>query len=207
MGRAWGSNKTPIVGEALSSFVACKNHNINNLNKVVNMAGMQSRRWWWPVWGCWLACMLVYWPAAAWAERWTGKVVGVADGDTVTVLDAQHRRHRIRLLGIDAPEQNQAYGQKSKQSLSDQVFGHEVTIESTHRDRFDRWVGKLWLNDVDINLVQIQRGMAWHFKHYARDQPVADRASYDHAEQQARQARLGLWQDANPMPPWQFRRP
>jgi endonuclease YncB( thermonuclease family) len=128
------------------------------------------------------------------------------DGDTVTVLDAQQRRHRIRLLGIDAPEQNQAFGQKSKQSLSEQVFGHEVTVESTHKDRFDRLVGKLWLQDVDVNLVQIQRGMAWHFKHYARDQLPADRSRYDHAEQQARQARLGLWQDTDPMPPWQFRR-
>ena len=154
-----------------------------------------------------LGLCMVCLPSAAWAERWVGKVVGVADGDTVTVLDAQQRRHRIRLLGIDAPEQNQAFGQKSKQSLSEQVFGHEVTVESTHKDRFDRLVGKLWLHDVDVNLVQIQRGMAWHFKHYARDQLPADRSRYDHAEQQARQARLGLWQDADPMPPWQFRRP
>jgi len=193
-------------------FTACKNHNINNLNKVVFMVvavrwlggglGRAGLRW---LWVC--LCSWAWLSSPAWAERWVGKVVGVADGDTVTVLDAQHRRYRIRLLGIDAPEQNQAFGQKSKQSLSDQVFGHEVTVESTHKDRFDRWVGKLWLNNVDINLVQIQRGMAWHFKHYARDQPSADRASYDHAEQQARQARVGLWQDANPMPPWQFRHP
>jgi len=174
------------------------------------MAALQSRGWRaalvaWARMGLVGLCMVCL-PSAAWAERWLGKVVGVADGDTVTVLDAQQRRHRIRLLGIDAPEQNQAFGQKSKQSLSDQVFGHEVTVESTHKDRFDRLVGKLWMRDVDVNLVQIQRGMAWHFKHYARDQIPADRSSYYNAEQQARQARLGLWQDADPLPPWQFRR-
>jgi endonuclease YncB( thermonuclease family) len=89
-----------------------------------------------------------------------GRVVGVSDGDSVTVIDANKTQYKIRLAGIDAPEKAQAYGQKSKQSLSDLVFGKQVDVEWSKRDRYGRTVGKLMLGGVDINLEQIKNGMA-----------------------------------------------
>src|SRR5262245_3710588 len=82
----------------------------------------------------------------------TGKVVGVADGDTITVLDASNTQHKIRLDGIDAPESAQDFGQRSKQSLSDMVFGKVVTVTSGKKDRYGRTVGKVTLDGRDINL-------------------------------------------------------
>ncbi len=144
--------------------------------------------------------------AAAAATPITGRVVGVSDGDTVTVLDANKRTHKVRLLGIDSPEKSQAFGERAKQSLSDLVFDKQVSVEGGKQDRYGRSLGKIVLNGQDINLEQIRRGMAWHYKQYARDQSPQDRAAYAEAETTARQQRAGLWQDANPVPPWSFRR-
>jgi endonuclease YncB( thermonuclease family) len=104
-----------------------------------------------------------------------GQVVSVSDGDTATVLDANKRPNKIRLAGIDAPEKAQAYGQKAKDSLSELVYGKTVDVEWTKLDRYNRIVGKITLNDVDINLEQIKRGMAWHYKHYQLGQTMQDR--------------------------------
>jgi endonuclease YncB( thermonuclease family) len=134
-----------------------------------------------------------------------GKVVGVADGDTITVLDADNTQHKIRLSGIDAPEKKQAFGQRSKQSLSDLVFSKTVAVETTKRDRYGREIGKVIVNGVDANLVQVQRGFAWHYKAYEREQPAIDRKVYANAENEARAARRGLWADVEPVPPWDFR--
>lgn len=135
-----------------------------------------------------------------------GRVVGVADGDTVTVLDANKVQHKIRLSGIDAPEKNQAFGQRSKDSLSDLVFNKQVRVETAKTDRFGRAVGKVVVNGADANLAQVTRGMAWHYKTYEREQSVNDRKLYDFAESEARAARRGLWRDAAPIPPWAFRK-
>jgi endonuclease YncB( thermonuclease family) len=99
----------------------------------------------------------------------TGKVVGVSDGDTITVLDASNTQHKIRLDGIDAPESAQDFGQRSKQSLSDLVFGKTVTITSGKKDRNGRTVGKVTLDGRDINLKQLNRGMAWFYRAYAKE--------------------------------------
>lgn len=135
-----------------------------------------------------------------------GRVVGVADGDTVTVLDAARRQHKIRLMGIDAPEKKQAYGSRSKQSLSDLVFDRQVQVEYTKQDKYGRTVGKIMVNGVDANLGQIKAGMAWHYKQYQKEQSPADRAAYANAESQARAANRGLWQESAPTPPWDWRR-
>lgn len=135
-----------------------------------------------------------------------GRVVGVADGDTITVLDAVLVQHKIRLAGIDAPEKKQAFGQRSRQSLSDQVFGVTVTVETSKRDKYSRGVGKVLVGGVDVNLAQVRRGMAWHYKAYAKEQPAVDRKVYADAENEARAAGLGLWADPEPVPPWGFRR-
>ena len=135
-----------------------------------------------------------------------GRVVGVADGDTVTVLDASKVQHKIRLAGIDAPEKAQPFGNRSKQSLSDLVFGKSVMVETGKTDRYGREVGKINVNGMDANLEQVKRGMAWHYKAYEREQSASDRTAYGAAETEARAAKLGLWQDKEQMPPWQWRK-
>jgi len=135
-----------------------------------------------------------------------GKVVGVADGDTITVLDATNTQHKIRLQGIDAPEKAQAFGQKSKQSLHQLVHSKQVTVDFDKKDKYGRTVGKVVLNGTDICLEQIKLGMAWHYKQYASEQTAIDREIYSKAELAARSDAFGLWKDKNPMPPWDFRK-
>ena len=135
-----------------------------------------------------------------------GKVVGVADGDTITVLDATNTQHKIRLQGIDAPEKAQAFGQKSKQSLHQLVHSKQVTVDFDKKDKYGRTVGKVVLNGTDICLEQIKLGMAWHYKQYASEQTTVDREIYAKAELAARSDAIGLWKDKNSMPPWDFRK-
>lgn len=134
-----------------------------------------------------------------------GKVVGVSDGDTITVLDAGKVQHKIRLAGIDAPEKAQAFGQSSKEHLSDSVFGKQVQVEFSKTDKYGRIVGKVLVNGMDANLQQVRSGMAWHYKEYMGEQTSADRASYAQAESFAKSSQQGLWRDAKPMPPWEWR--
>jgi endonuclease YncB( thermonuclease family) len=142
---------------------------------------------------------------AAQAETVTGRVVSVADGDTITVLDATKTQHKIRLAGIDAPEKAQPFGQRSKESLSDLVFDQAVTAKTSKRDRYGRSVGTVLVDGLDANLEQIKRGMAWHYKAYEREHSPQERLTYAEAEEVARGARVGLWKDDQPVPPWDFR--
>lgn len=150
-----------------------------------------------------LLCALA---ALARADVIRGRVVGIADGDTVTILDASKSQHKIRLQGIDAPESRQAFGSKSKQHLSDLVFNKEVSVEWEKRDRYGRVLGKIWVGGRDACLAQVQAGMAWHYKYYQDEQSPEDRRLYAETEREARAARRGLWSDHDPMPPWDFRR-
>lgn len=136
----------------------------------------------------------------------TGRVVRVADGDTIMVLDANDTQHRIRLEGIDAPESHQAFGAQSKQNLSEMVFGRDVSVGYEKTDQYGRIVGKIILDAKDINLEQVKAGMAWHYKEYQREQTPEDRDAYAKAEDDARTARRGLWQDPNPVEPSAFRK-
>ena len=140
------------------------------------------------------------------AAEYTGKVVGVADGDTITVIDASKTQHKVRLAGIDAPEKAQAFGNRSKQSLSDMVYMKDVTIETNKIDRYGREVGKVLLDGKDINLVQILRGMAWFYVDYQRELSEDDRRLYREAEESARSENKGLWADKSPLEPWDWRR-
>ena len=135
-----------------------------------------------------------------------GKVVSIADGDTITVLDSGEKQHRIRLTGIDAPESGQAFGTRSRQRLADLVFGKQVIVEYDKKDRYRRTLGKVIVDGRDANLEQIKSGMAWHYKYYESEQPPEDRKTYAEAEVEARAAKRGLWVDPNPVPPWDFRR-
>jgi endonuclease YncB( thermonuclease family) len=141
----------------------------------------------------------------AWADFF-GRVVGVADGDTVTVLDEAKTQHKVRLTGIDAPEKAQPFGTRSKQSLSDMVFNKTVIVETHKRDRYGRDLGKVLVDGMDANLEQIKRGMAWHYKAYQRDQSVDDRRTYADAENEAKSAKRGLWSEPVPVPPWEWRK-
>lgn len=155
--------------------------------------------------------------APVFAETISGIVVGIADGDTLTVLDSERRQHKIRLAGIDAPEKAQPFGQKSKTSLSAMVFNREVEVIGDKKDRYGRTVGKVMAADPncntpacpkihDVNLMQVMSGMAWWYRQYAKEQSPQDRENYEAAEFNAKVRRLGLWADKNPIPPWEWRR-
>lgn len=139
------------------------------------------------------------------ANELQGRVVGVSDGDTITVLDAKNQQHKVRLAGIDAPEKSQAFGQASKRQLSELVFGKAVVVEWQKLDRYGRIVGKVLLDGTDVCLEQIRKGLAWHYKKYAGDQSADDRQTYAAVEVEAREARIGLWLYASPEPPWDYR--
>jgi endonuclease YncB( thermonuclease family) len=149
-------------------------------------------------------------PARAAAEQFTGKVVGVSDGDTLTVLvqrDQSLEQIKVRVSGIDAPEKAQAFGDRSKQGLSDCAFAKKVQVEVIKLDRYGRSVGKVISQGTDCGLRQIELGLAWHYKAYAREQSPADRQSYAAAEDAAHERKRGLWSDPAAIPPWDFRRP
>ena len=149
--------------------------------------------------------LLATWASALYGETLQGKVVGVSDGDTITVLDSGKTQHKIRLAGIDAPEKTQAFGERSKQHLSDLVFGKTVAVDWNKTDKYGRTIGKVIVNGQDANLSQVQTGLAWHYKQYEKEQLASDRRVYAQAEVDARTRKIGLWHDAAPTPPWDFR--
>jgi endonuclease YncB( thermonuclease family) len=140
------------------------------------------------------------------AQELPGRVVRVADGDTITVLDQSKVQHRIRLAGIDAPERRQPYGARAKDHLSSLVAGRQVVVAWQKRDRYGRIVGKVLLDGRDINLAMVRAGLAWHYKAYALEQAEKDDLTYSGAEDSARQRRTGLWGYPHPMAPWDWRR-
>jgi endonuclease YncB( thermonuclease family) len=142
---------------------------------------------------------------ASYAGTLTGYVVGISDGDTLTVLDASHKQYKIRLAGIDAPEKAQPFGDRSKQSLAAMAFNKNVTVEWNKLDRYGRTVGKVVVNGKDANLEQVRTGMAWWYRDYAKEQSPADRGLYEQAEINAKARHVGLWSDKEPIPPWDFR--
>ena len=150
--------------------------------------------------------LLVFAIHPALAAQLQGRVVGVSDGDTITLLTSEHRQFKIRLSGIDAPEKKQAFGAFAKESLSRQVFGRPVIVEWTKTDRYGRIVGKIEIGGVDVNLEQVREGSAWVYTQYLKELPEADRKLYLDAEQEAKDEKRGLWRDRDPAPPWQWRR-
>ncbi len=153
-----------------------------------------------------LAALVLFLAGNLNASTLQGKVVHVADGDTITVLDATNTQHKIRLQGIDAPEKAQAFGQRSKQSLHQLVHSKQVTVEFQKKDKYGRAVGKVVYNGLDVCLEQIKLGMAWHYKQYESEQSKEDREIYAQAELSARANAIGLWKDKQPSPPWKFRK-
>jgi endonuclease YncB( thermonuclease family) len=146
--------------------------------------------------------------APARADWIMGRVVAIADGDTLTILTTDQGQHRVRLAGIDTPEKRQPFGQVAKDHLSSLVDGQTVTVNYHKRDRYGRVVGKVLASGADAGLWQVEAGLAWHYKRYEQEQSdYWDRAAYARAEVQARAEKRGLWRDPEPVPPWDFRRP
>jgi endonuclease YncB( thermonuclease family) len=135
-----------------------------------------------------------------------GRVVGVSDGDTITVLDDLKTQHKIRFAGIDAPEKGQPYGEQSKQSLSALVFQKRVEARCHKKDRYGREVCAVYVNLRDVGLEQIRAGMAWWYREYAHEQATQDRLVYRDEEESAKAKQIGLWTDQKPVPPWEWRR-
>jgi endonuclease YncB( thermonuclease family) len=130
----------------------------------------------------------------------TVEVVAVHDGDTVTVLRGREQ-FRVRLACVDAPERGQAFGSRARQKLSDLVMRKHVTLAVVDHDDYGRTVAWLGLDGDDVNLAMVRAGLAWHYRFHCPD----DRALAD-AEAEARRARRGLWSDARPEAPWEWRR-
>jgi len=133
------------------------------------------------------------------AQGWSGRVCGVADGDTISVRH-EGRAVKIRLYGIDCPEQHQAFGRKAKTFTSQLVFGKVVEVDPLTRDRYGRTVAWVHVGGRCLNEEILQAGFAWHFKRFSRDRHLAV------LELQARAARTGLWVDPAPVAPWEFRK-
>ena len=136
----------------------------------------------------------------------TGTVVKVSDGDTIKVIDDQRHLHTVLLTGIDAPEKTQDYGLVSRDNLKDMILQKSVTVDTNKVDRYGRELGKVLLDNMDVNLAQIKAGLAWHYKAYQNWQTTEDKVKYAAAEKEARVFNYGLWRSDNPIPPWDFRK-
>jgi endonuclease YncB( thermonuclease family) len=134
-----------------------------------------------------------------------GKVIGIQDGDTITLLDMDLTRYRIRLAGIDAPEKSQAFGRVSQVHLSTLCYGKLVTANCPKVDQYGRRVCTVFVNGVDVNLAQVVAGLAWHYKRFVHEQSAHERGAYAKAEDAARAGKVGLWKDRDPIPPWEWR--
>lgn len=139
------------------------------------------------------------------AQALEGKVVRITDGDTITV-EANGNRHKVRLSGIDTPERDQPWGDAATREMRRMVAGKHVRVEWYKKDRWKRLIGNVYVDGEDVGLLMIERGMAWHFKRYAKEQDPEDRTAYAEVEKAAQGARRGLWSDPNPVPPREWRR-
>ena len=135
---------------------------------------------------------------SAWAD-FTGKVVGVADGDSITVL-RDREQVKVRLVDIDAPEKAQPFGNRSKQALEALVKGQEVRVVERGQDRYHRTLGRIYRGDLDVNAEQVRQGIAWVYRQYAKD------ATLYPIEIEAREQKRGLWRDPEPVPPREWRK-
>lgn len=135
-----------------------------------------------------------------------GKVVRVADGDTVTLQTKDNPKLKIRLFAIDAPETKQEFGQESKKHLTELLLNKDVSIREIHKDQYGRTVAIIFLGDKDINLEQLKGGYAWYYRAFKKYQDTSDANVYDQAERDAKSSKTGLWKSFNALAPWEFRK-
>ena len=148
----------------------------------------------------WIAALALCAAPLAAAETLTGKVVKIADGDTITVL-VNGEQIKIRLAEIDAPERGQPWGKRAKQALTAKVAEHVVQVETKFNDRYGRRVGHVVDSGRDINRELVREGHAWVYRHWLRDETLLEDEAHARAE------RAGLWHlpDAERVPPWEWR--
>jgi endonuclease YncB( thermonuclease family) len=130
----------------------------------------------------------------------TGRVIRVIDGDTIVILTEDKELIKIRFDGIDCPESKQDFGSRAKQSTSDLCFGKEVRIEKSGEDRYGRSLGFVYVSDLCVNKELLKQGMAWHYRYFNKEPEL------EKLEANAKKAKIGLWSQPNPTPPWDFRR-
>lgn len=197
-------------------------HSLGSLAKYVMLARADSVRTclatpvigFWAEWPKVIVLLLTLWIGAAHAEALSGKVIHVADGDTITILSGGVA-HRVRLAGIDAPEKGQAFGNRSRQNLAQIAHGKDATLQCHKTDRYRRNVCKVWVrpadcptcgHTLDVGLAQIAAGLAWWYREYAREQSPEDRRRYESDEHEAKTGRRELWAVTNPVAPCQWRK-
>jgi endonuclease YncB( thermonuclease family) len=130
----------------------------------------------------------------------TGKVVAITDGDTFKLLTKDSILHRIRIANIDCPEKKQPFSKRAKQFTSEAIFGKNVKVEILNTDRYGRYIGIVIYNDsLILNNELVRNGMAWHYIKYSNDEVLQK------LEDEARARKVGLWQDKNAIPPWEWR--
>lgn len=148
-----------------------------------------------------LIALILIWPAWCWA--FTGKVINVADGDTVTILTPEKSQVKVRLYGIDTPEKGQAFGSKAADFTKERAALQEVSVLEIDRDRYGRTVGIVTLpGGAILNEEIIRAGFAWVYRQYCRQNFCTQWAEL---EREAQASKLGLWADPNPIPPWEWR--
>lgn len=149
-----------------------------------------------------LVMFLLFQTAPAFAVELTGKVIAIADGDTLTVLSDDQRQIKIRLAEIDTPESGQPYGSRARQALAALAFGKQARIVETDRDRYGRTVGRVYVEGMDVNAELVRQGVAWVYRQYAKDPALFA------LEDEARREQRGLWAlpEAQRLPPWDWRK-
>jgi len=134
-----------------------------------------------------------------------GQVVTIEDGDTISVMTKERVLHRVRLQAIDAPDDRQPYFEKSRKSLSNLLLRKTVRAVYHSKDSSGRLIATVYQNGRDVGLIQIESGLAWHYKRFSYEQTASARKSYADAQSIAVADRRGLWDDKSPIPPWVFR--
>lgn len=153
---------------------------------------------------CFLPLLLWALFCAATAHAFSGKVIHIADGDTITVLAEGHRQVKIRLYGIDCPEKRQAFGNRAKQHMGRLVGGQTVEVEDLGTDRYGRTLGIVRSPDgTNVNRQMIATGMAWVYRQYCTRPECGE---WMRKEKEARAAGHGLWADPVAVPPWTWRK-
>lgn len=140
-------------------------------------------------------------------KTYTGRITRISDGDTVHVTDSHGQKHKIRMAYIDAPETKQAYGIHSRDHLKAMAEDAKVKVKVFEVDRYGREVAQLFKGNIDLNLMQVRDGAAWHYESYAKKQQSRQSfAEYATAQKSAKQHRKGLWHNRHPQAPWDFRK-
>jgi len=152
-----------------------------------------------------LLFLLLLFSAALRAETLGGRISAIVTGDSLTLTDAAGHAHRIRLSGIDAPENAQKFGAQSRTALSALAFSQPATAQCRERQREARQVCVVRVGERDLGLEQLRAGMAWWDQLHATEQTDGERADYRQAEVNAKLHRLGLWTGRNPQAPWAWR--